>query len=145
MAASIRVGSLNPQATVGRRFACASMLFDDGNFSSLTRLSQRHNEVAVLRALTKSGANSRHVTATVLLLAVFALPFHLHFFTPTAQIAQECSCYHGVRTQAGLAPVAADWTPTFQASFLVLCEPQLLGSHSFGSYAIRAPPSGISL
>jgi hypothetical protein len=85
------------------------------------------------------------LAAAVLLFAVFALPFHLHFFTPTVQLAQECSCYHGVRTQAGLAPVPADYTPTFQASFVVLHEPQLLGSHSFGSYAIRAPPHGISL
>jgi hypothetical protein len=85
------------------------------------------------------------LAAAVLLLAVFALPFHLHFFTPAAQLAQECSCYHGVRTQAGLAPAPADWTPTFQASFVVLHEPQLLGSHTFGSYAIRAPPLDISL
>ena len=100
----------------------------------------------MLRALAKKrGMISCHVTAAVLLLAVFALPLHLHFFTPTAQIAEECSCYYGVRTQAGLAPAPADWTPTFQASFIVLHEPQLLGSHSFGSYAIRAPPHGTSL
>ena len=100
----------------------------------------------MLRALAKKrGVISCYVTAAVLLLAVFALPLHLHFFTPTAQITQECSCYRGVRTQAGLAPVQADWTPTFQASFIVLHELQLLGAHSLGSYAIRAPPSGISL
>jgi hypothetical protein len=87
----------------------------------------------------------KRLAAAVLLLAVFALPFHLHFFTPTAQLTQECSCYHGVRTQAGLGPVPADWTPTFQTSFIVLHEPQLLISHSFGSYSIRAPPHSSSL
>ena len=98
-----------------------------------------------LSSANKPSSHQRTLVGLVLVLAVFALPFHLHFFTPTAQIIQECSCYHGVRTQAGLAPASADWTPTFQASFVVPHKPQLFGSHLFGSYAIRAPPHGISL
>lgn len=85
------------------------------------------------------------LASALLLLAVFALPLHLHFFTATAQLTQECSCYHGVKTQTGLAPAPADWTPTFQASAIVFYEPQAFGSQSFDFYAIRAPPYSISL
>jgi hypothetical protein len=85
------------------------------------------------------------LAAAVLLLAVFALPFHLHFFTPTAQLAQECSCYHGVRTQAGLTPAPADYTPTIQASFVALYEPRGFSRLSIHFHAIRAPPAVAAL
>jgi hypothetical protein len=83
----------------------------------------------------------RHLPAVVLLLAVFALPFHLHFFTSAAQITQECSCYHGVRTQTGLAPAPSDSTPTVRTSFVDLYEPQSFTRLTTDSRSIRAPPS----
>jgi hypothetical protein len=88
----------------------------------------------------QTGPVSRHLTAAVLLLAVFALPLHFHFFTPTAQLSQECACYHGVKTQAGLAPALADCTPTFQTSFVANYEPQVSNWVAIYSHAIRAPP-----
>jgi hypothetical protein len=112
---------------------------------ALTRGVGSDIKQGVCPSLNKQSFYSRTLVGSVLLIAFFFLPLHFHSLTPTAQLSQECSCYHGVRTQAGLVPVPADWTPTFQASFVVLHEPQLLGSHSFGSYAIRAPPHGISL
>ena len=95
--------------------------------------------------LRKKGNGSQHLIAAFLLLAVFFLPLHFHSFTPAAQVSKECSCYHGGRTQAGLAPAPTDWTPTFQLSSVVVYELQVFGWHSFDSYAIRAPPSIASL
>ena len=93
----------------------------------------------------KRGVGPHRVAAVILLLAVFFLPLHSHSFTPTAQVTKECSCYHGGRTQAGLAPALADWTPSLQASLIVAYEPQVLGWLSIKSHTIRAPPSASSL
>ena len=91
--------------------------------------------------LMERSLNSRRLAAVVILLAVFFLPLHFHFFTLTSQVSKECSCYQGGRTQVGLAPVQADWVPTFQASSIVLPEPQVFGWFSVDSHAIRAPPA----
>ena len=93
----------------------------------------------------QKGIGSRHLIASLLLLAVFFLLLHLHFFTSTAQVNKECSCYHGGRTQAGLAPAPANWTPTFQVSSVIVYGLQVFGWCSFDSCAIRAPPSIASL
>jgi len=89
----------------------------------------------------KRALNSRRLIGAVLFLAVFFLPLHSHAFTVTAQLGKECSCYHGGRTQVGLAPAQADWTPTFQASLIAVHESQVVGYSSVDSHAIRAPPA----
>jgi len=81
-----------------------------------------------------------HLIVAVLLLTVFSLPFHFHFFTPAAQLGKECSCYQGARNQTGPAPAANNWTPSFQAAFVVAYEPQIFGRLALDSRAIRAPP-----
>lgn len=101
-----------------------------------------HNKVTVHFPLLKERRlNLRCLTGVVLLLTVFFLPLHFHSFTLAAQLSKECSCYHGGRTQAGLALAQADWTPTLQASFIVIHEPQVFGWFSIHSHAIRAPPA----
>lgn len=95
--------------------------------------------------LMERSLNSRRLAAVVLLLAVFFLPLHFHFFTLTAQLSKECSCVHGNRTQIGLAPATTDWTPIFQPSFLTVYEAQVLAWFSVNSHAIRAPPAIYSL
>jgi hypothetical protein len=93
----------------------------------------------------KEGKGSRHLIASVLLLAIFFLPLHFHPFTLAAQVSKDCSCYHGGRTQIGLAPGPLDWAPTYQASFIIVREPQLFGWFSVDSHSIRAPPAISSL
>jgi len=112
---------------------------------ALTRGVGSDIKQGVCPSLNKQSFYLRVLVGSVLLIAFFFLPLHFHSLTPTAQLSQECSCYHGVRTQAGLAPAPADWTPTFQASFIVLHEPQVFERISLASHAIRAPPLGISL
>lgn len=89
----------------------------------------------------KNSLHSRRLIGTILFLAVFSLPFHSHAFTPAAQVSKECSCYHGGRTQVGLAPVVGDWTPTFQPTILIVYETEVLAGFSVNSHAIRAPPA----
>jgi len=47
------------------------------------------------------GLSMRRAVSVATLLFVFFLPLHVHF-SLTAQVAKECSCLHGTRTQ--LAP-----------------------------------------
>lgn len=61
--------------------------------------------------------------SALLLFAVFFLPLHYHAFTPTAQVAKECSCAHGTRTQlvwpADLPTIAPIFLATFFAALYV--------------------------
>lgn len=88
---------------------------------------------------------AQHLTTTLVLLAVLALPFHFHVFTPTAQLAQECSCYQGARTYAVALTEPADWTPLFHASVVHEVEPELITRIAVAFSTIRAPPSVASV
>jgi hypothetical protein len=63
----------------------------------------------------KNSNDLRRYVGAGILLFVFFLPLHFHHLAVTAQIAKECSCVHGTRTQAGLAPAPAVWTPVLLA------------------------------
>ena len=95
--------------------------------------------------LKQRGSRPCTLVSSALLVALFFLPLHFHPFTPAAQLTKECSCYHGLRTHAGLAPAPSDWAPTFQASFVAIYEPQVFGRFSIQSHTIRAPPPADSL
>lgn len=88
----------------------------------------------------KRSLESRRLIGAVLFLAVVFLPLHFHSFTVAAQLSKECSCYHGGRTQIGLAPASVDWTPAFEPAQVVLYEPEFFAWFSVDSHAIRAPP-----
>jgi hypothetical protein len=84
---------------------------------------------------------SHHLTATVILLAILALPFHFHVFTPIAQLSQECSCYQGARTYAVAVTAPAQWAPVLEALPMAYFEPQVLSRLALPFSSIRAPPS----
>jgi hypothetical protein len=84
---------------------------------------------------------AQHLTAVFILLTVLALPFHFHVFTPTAQLAPECSCYQGARTYAVALPAPADWTPALHVTAVLQEQPQLITRIVVDFRAIRAPPS----
>ena len=79
-------------------------------------------------------------TATVLLLAFLALPFHFHALTPNAQLTQECSCSQGLRSHAVLTPPPADYAPVLLAASVESLAPQLLSRLAVRVGSIRAPP-----
>ena len=103
------------------------------------------NRIGNLFSSMKRTLKSRRLIGAVLFLAVAFLPLHFHSFTVAAQLNKECSCYHGGRTQIGLAPASVDWTPAFQPALVVFYEPEASSWFSVDSHAIRAPPAVTSL
>jgi len=99
----------------------------------------------VTPAVTAKATGTRHWIAAVLLLALLALPLHIHAFSATPQLAQECSCYQGARTCAIALPQPADFLPSFQPTVVHHEQPGLISRIAFDFQSIRAPPSIFSL
>jgi len=85
------------------------------------------------------------LVSLLLFIAVFFLPLHFHPAAATAQVAKECSCVHGTRTEAGLAPAAAGWTPVLTAQTVAKEFFDCLSYARFQIHGIRAPPLTPSL
>jgi hypothetical protein len=77
----------------------------------------------------------------LLFLTVFFLPLHFHPIAATGHEAKECSCIHGARTQMGMAPVPADWTPPPQSFVEEFFQPPLSSRFVVAFQSIRAPPA----
>jgi hypothetical protein len=93
----------------------------------------------------RKALTGRQFVSALALVFVFFLPLHFHLLTPTAQLSQECSCYHGVRTQAGLMPATAQVALTFTSVLVIFYVSQVNDRLSLNSYAIRGPPLSIAL
>ncbi len=89
--------------------------------------------------------NSRRLIGTLVFLAVFFLPLHVHSVTLAAQVTKECSCFHGARTQAGLAPVPASWIPFLACHFVANESQDFPRNLSILIRDIRAPPTPAAL
>jgi hypothetical protein len=88
----------------------------------------------------KRSAAFHRLIAAGLFLFVFCLPLHAHYSTSEPQVAKECACLHGSRTQMASATDAAEWIPSFPSSSLFTCEIEIDFSAPETSYSIRAPP-----
>jgi hypothetical protein len=86
----------------------------------------------------------RFVSAGILLF-VFFLPLHFHPVAATAQVAKECSCVHGSRTEAGLSAAPVSWTPVLTAQPVAKESIDWLSYGRFQIHGIRAPPLTPSL
>ncbi len=89
--------------------------------------------------------DSRRLIGILLFLAVFFLPLHVHSVTVAAQVTKECSCVHGTRTQAGLAPVLASWIPFLACHFVANESQDFPRNLSILIRDIRAPPTSAPL
>lgn len=87
----------------------------------------------------------RRLIGAVLLVFLVFLPLHYHAATPTAQVAKECACVHGTRTQLALQ---AD-SPVVAPTFLATCFAAHYVFSSAGDWSplqkVRGPPSSASL
>lgn len=90
-------------------------------------------------------SNGRRLIGILLFLAVFFLPLHVHSATLAAQVTKECSCVHGARTQAGLAPELVSWTPFLACHFVANESQDFPWSLSILIRDIRAPPTPAGL
>jgi hypothetical protein len=90
-------------------------------------------------------SNVRRLIGAVLLAFLVFLPLHYHAATPTAQLAKECACIHGTRTQLALQADSTVVAPAFLAAGFA--------AHYVFSWAgdwsklqkVRGPPSYASL
>ena len=93
----------------------------------------------------KLGGAQRRFVGTAILLFVFFLPLHHHFYTSAAQAREECACQHGNLTLLDLAPIQVHLIPQFSVYALIqlpLCTPE---RYSVCCQTIRAPPRTSSL
>ena len=95
--------------------------------------------------MKSSASRRRRLVGLLLFLTVFFLPLHFHSLTVTAQVAKECGCLYGSRTQAGLTIAHSNplpvliWQP-------VRTESQEFFGLRFGTrWHSRAPPFTVSL
>jgi len=102
-------------------------------------------DTMLFAASGKRAASFRRLTAAGLFLFVFFIPLHFHSFASEAQIAKECSCLRGNRTQLASAPAPTDWVPSPFVSFFSPSEPQGPDRFTIARRAIRAPPPENSL
>jgi len=100
--------------------------------------SSRFNTVLNPR-LKHPHALRRFVSAGILLF-VFFLPLHFHSVAATAQVAKECSCLHGSRTESGLSPAPAVCAPLLTAQPIASEIFDCFSTVRFQIHGIRAPP-----
>lgn len=86
-------------------------------------------------------SRARRLTGAILLAFLVFLPLHYHAFTPTSQLAKECPCIYGSRTEAGLVPVTGQWTPLVEFVLIQIIQPQFISQFVSRLHAIRAPPT----
>ncbi len=89
--------------------------------------------------------NIRRFVSAGILLFVFFLPLHFHSPTVAPQLAKECSCFHGNKTQTGLAPVLVTGVPVIDVQPVQVGQKDWPGTFRMFDRHIRAPPSQASL
>jgi hypothetical protein len=89
----------------------------------------------------KNPHDVRRFIGAGMLFFVFFLPLHFHPVAASAQVAKECSCVHGTRTEAGLASAPAAWTPVLPLQPVASESLDWLSNVRFQNHGIRAPPS----
>lgn len=92
-----------------------------------------------------TNAISRYWVSVFLFLTIFFLPLHFHAAVTTPQLAKECSCLHGSRTQAGLAAPPARSVPVVIYQLIEFRSETEFVFHAVSTKASRAPPSLVSL
>ena len=87
----------------------------------------------------------RRFVGLFLFVAVFFLPLHFHVAVAAPHVTKECSCLHGSRTEAGIAPLPALALPVVDHWPHEFISHSEFVFHVISSKASRAPPSLISL
>src|SRR5215510_1512546 len=117
----------------------------DSGYLPLTSKPSLFTFKAVFNPRVKHPHALRRFVSAGILLCVFFLPLHFHPAATTAQVAKECSCLHGTRTQAGLSPASAGWTPVLTTEPVASETLDWFSYVRFQIHSIRAPPLTPSL
>ena len=97
---------------------------------------------SAMRAYSEAmGARKRRrVIGIFLLAAVFFLPLHFHAAAATPQLAKECCCIHGSRTDAGLVIALTTWAPVVVTQWVPVISQTGLIYRPVSCKSSRAPP-----
>jgi len=95
--------------------------------------------------MKSSASGRRRLVGLLLFLTVFFLPLHFHSVTVTAQVAKECGCLYGSRTQAGLTTAHSKSLPVLVWQPVRTESREFFGSFFGTKWHSRAPPFAISL
>jgi hypothetical protein len=118
--------------------------FCQSGFVWLTSLGPLASVMHVLIAAMRTGFNMRRAVSLVALLFVFFLPLHFHL-SLTGQVAKECSCFHGTRTQLAPQVDAALIVPSLQVT-LFAAHYAFTGADDWStSQKVRGPPTSLSV
>lgn len=83
---------------------------------------------------------TRRLVGAVALLFIFFLPLHFHF-SLTSQVAKECSCIHGTRTQLVAPAGSPTIVPIFVAMRFAARYQVSWGGDWSGLQMVRGPPA----
>jgi hypothetical protein len=72
--------------------------------------------VVVSRSSSSNQSKLHRLIGAILLVFLVFLPLHYHAVTPTSQLAKECSCVHGTRTQLVLHTDSPIVVPALRAT-----------------------------
>jgi hypothetical protein len=98
---------------------------------------------AVIPSYRSRFYSTRRLVSTGVLLFVFFLPFHVHFFNSTPSANNECSCVFGTRTQVSPVSAQAEYAPAIQAARVIIDQPKAFGWTSVHSKRTRGPPHSV--
>jgi len=112
----------------------------DGGCFPLTTKKALFRFNTVFRFLMNQGLPIQRYVGAGILLFVFFLPLHFHAVAATAQVAKECSCLHGSRTESGLSPAPAVCAPLLTAQPIASEIFDCFSTVRFQIHGIRAPP-----
>jgi hypothetical protein len=113
----------------------------DSGYFPLTSKIALFRFKAVFNPRMKHPHALRRFVSAGMLLFVFFLPLHFHPIAASVQVAKECSCLRGTRTDAGLAVAPALWFPILSAQPVASEFLDCPTHFRFQNHGIRAPPS----
>jgi hypothetical protein len=109
-----------------------------------TQLQTSYQRLVHLSPTPFERASPRRLVVVLLFLTIFSLPLHFHPIAAAAQVAKECGCVHGSRSEPGLAP-AAQWCGFLTAFECITVDAQSASDYDFHrDPRTRAPPRTLS-
>jgi hypothetical protein len=92
----------------------------------------------------KTDLQLRRVIVSATLLFVFFLPLHFHFYS-SSQVAKECVCLHGTRTQVAVGSNVAVHAPQLWILSIPEHAVSIWTEEKLEQIYVRGPPSQASL
>jgi hypothetical protein len=113
--------------------------------SQLTSCGGLGRFVVVSAPSTSDRSGVRRLTGAILLAFLVFLPLHYHAVTATSQLAKECSCVHGTRTQLIFYADAPTFTPPLLVTIFAAQYVFSWADDGSKPQNVRGPPATLSI